>query len=33
MADVTPSEGIALGIFIVITIAFGVWVAYLTLMK
>jgi hypothetical protein len=31
--DVTTAEGIALGIFVVITIAFGIWVAYLAMMK
>jgi len=31
MADVTVSEGIAFGIFIVITVGFAVWVAYLAM--
>lgn len=31
MADMTTSEGIALGIFVVITIGFAAWVTYLAL--
>ena len=33
MAGMTASEGIAFGIFIVITIAFAIWVIYLAVTK
>jgi hypothetical protein len=33
MPDMTLSEGIGFGIFVVITIAFAAWVAYLAVTK
>jgi hypothetical protein len=33
MADMTLSEGIGFGIFVVTTVAFGAWVVYLAITK